>query len=82
MDALTSQVCRSDTMLLLRTAVGCYCAQMEGSVGAVINSVRVNTVGQPGQYVKMGVLALLYTLQVKPCCSAAANLCLLRCAIV
>eukprot|EP00752_Nemacystus_decipiens_P004916 g4475.t1 len=35
----------------------------EGSVGAVINSVRVNTVGQPGQYLKMGVLALLYTLQ-------------------
>eukprot|EP00903_Cladosiphon_okamuranus_P020007 g18378.t1 len=35
----------------------------DGSVGAVINSVRVNTVGQPGQYLKMGVLALLYTLQ-------------------
>lgn len=39
-------------------------AQAEGSVGAVINSVRVNTIGQPGQYVKMGVLALLYTIQV------------------
>lgn len=46
-------------------AAGYNCAQTDGSVGAVINSVRVNTVGQPGQYLKMGVLALLYTLQVQ-----------------
>lgn len=39
--------------------------QTEGSVGAVMKSVRMNTIGQPGQYVKMGVLALLYTLQVQ-----------------
>ncbi|CBN78543.1 conserved unknown protein [Ectocarpus siliculosus] len=35
----------------------------EGSVSAVINSVRVNTVGNPVQYFKMGVPALLYTIQ-------------------
>ncbi|CAM9330832.1 unnamed protein product [Ectocarpus fasciculatus] len=35
----------------------------EGSVNAVINSVRVNTVGNPVQYFKMGVPALLYTIQ-------------------
>ncbi|CAM9145049.1 unnamed protein product [Ectocarpus sp. 4 AP-2014] len=35
----------------------------EGSVSAVINSVRVNTVGNPVQYFMMGVPALLYTIQ-------------------
>ncbi|CAB1118117.1 unnamed protein product [Ectocarpus sp. CCAP 1310/34] len=35
----------------------------EGSVSAVINSVRVNTVDNPVQYLKMGVPALLYTIQ-------------------
>lgn len=48
--------------LLLRLL---HCAQTDGTAGAVVNSVRVNTVGQPGQYLKMGVLALLYTLQVQ-----------------
>lgn len=38
--------------------------QTEKSVGAVINSVRENTIDQPQQYLKMGVPALLYTLQV------------------
>ncbi|CAM9252415.1 unnamed protein product [Ectocarpus sp. 6 AP-2014] len=35
----------------------------EGSVSAVMNSIRVNTVGNPVQYFKMGVPALLYTIQ-------------------
>lgn len=47
------------------TGVDDYGVQTEGSVGAVINSIRINTIGQPGQYLKMGVLALLYTLQVQ-----------------
>ena len=29
-----------------------------------MKSVHANTIGQPGQYLKMGVLALLYTVQV------------------
>ncbi|CAM9374789.1 unnamed protein product [Scytosiphon promiscuus] len=35
----------------------------EQSVGGVIHSVLENTINQPGQYLKMGVPALLYTLQ-------------------
>ncbi|CAM9706315.1 unnamed protein product, partial [Hapterophycus canaliculatus] len=35
----------------------------DGSVGALIESVRGNTIGQPYQYLKMGVLAVLYTIQ-------------------
>ncbi|CAM9374562.1 unnamed protein product [Scytosiphon promiscuus] len=46
----------------------------DGSVGAVINSVRVNTVGQPEQYLKMGVLALLYTIQNNLAYVAASHL--------
>lgn len=30
-----------------------------------MKGIKANTVGQPGQYLKMGVLALLYTLQVR-----------------
>lgn len=39
--------------------------QIEGSVGAVMKNVRANTIDQPVQYLKMGVLAVLYTLQVR-----------------
>lgn len=40
-------------------------AQIEGSVVGLVKSVHANTIGQPGQYMKMGVLALLYTAQVR-----------------
>ena len=62
MDALAFQVCRGGHHA---TVAGCNFSQTEGSVDAVIDSVRVNTVGQPKQYLKMGILALLYTLQVQ-----------------
>lgn len=38
--------------------------QVDGSVGAVMASIRANTIDQPKEYLMMGVLALLYTLQV------------------
>lgn len=37
--------------------------QIEGSVVGLVKNVHANTFGQPGQYMKMGVLALLYTAQ-------------------
>lgn len=40
-------------------------AQIEGSVVGLVKNVHANTFGQPGQYMKMGVLALLYTAQVR-----------------
>lgn len=61
--------CRGDHHVAATAAV--MIVQTEGSVGAVINSVRMNTIGQPGQYLKMGVLALLYTLQVQWWCYLA-----------
>lgn len=39
-------------------------AQIDGSVGALMATIRANTIDQPKEYLTMGVLALLYTLQV------------------
>eukprot|EP00904_Undaria_pinnatifida_P009249 jgi/Undpi1/5454/HiC_scaffold_2.g00733.m1 len=48
--------------------------QIEGSVGALVKNVHANTIGQPEQYLKMGVLALLYTLQNNLAYVAASHL--------